>query len=82
MKRKKEKLKPVVVDFTKLKEIGWPFCRAETDRGESDGRYPKSFKLGSHLNSRRLWRVSDVLDFFEKHGIHVKEDWYNDNDAQ
>jgi hypothetical protein len=68
-------IKPLVVDWRGLKKIGWPFCRAETDRGEHDGRYPKSVKLGKHRNSRRMWRVVDVLAYFEAHGLKVTDDW-------
>jgi hypothetical protein len=68
-------IKPLVVDWKKLRQMGWPFCRAETDRGEHDGRYPKSFKLGGHHNARRMWRVVDVLAYFEKHGLKVTDDW-------
>ena len=73
-------IKPLVVDWRVLKRIGWPFCRAETDRGEDDGRYPKSFKLGTHRNSRRLWRVADVLAYFESHGLQVTKDWYSSDE--
>jgi predicted DNA-binding transcriptional regulator AlpA len=69
-------IKPLVVDWKILKKMGWPFCRAETDRGEKDGRYPKSFKLGSHRNSRRMWRVADILAYFESCGLKVTDDWY------
>ena len=67
--------RPLIVDWKGLKKVGWPFCRAETDRGEKDGRYPKSRKLGTHRNSRRVWRISDVLAYFEAHGLNVTEDW-------
>jgi hypothetical protein len=68
-------IKPLVADWKGIKRIGWPFCRAETDRGEKDGRYPQSFKLGNDRNSRRMWRVKDVLAYFESHGLKVTEDW-------
>jgi hypothetical protein len=73
-------IKPLVADWKALKRIGWPFCRAETDRGEKDGRYPRSFKLGSHRNSRRLWRVKDVLAYLESYGLEVTDDWYSSED--
>jgi hypothetical protein len=69
------RFKPVVVDWCGLKCMGWPFSRTETDRGEEEGRYPKSYKLGRHPNSRRVWRVKDVLEYFEAHGLRVTEDW-------
>ena len=68
-------IKPLVVDWKGLKKMGWPFCRAETDRGEKAKRYPKSFKLGIDRNSRRLWKVSDVLAWLKAHGIDVTDDW-------
>jgi hypothetical protein len=67
--------KPVVVDWDGLKQMGWPFCRTETVE-RNGGRYPQSFTLGNHFNARRLWRVAEVLAYFEKHGLRVTEDWY------
>jgi hypothetical protein len=87
MKAKKPKkvkrygFKPLVVDWNGLKAMGWPFCREETV-ARNCGRYPESITLGKHLNARRLWRVSDVLDYFERHGLKVRDDWYRSPDEE
>lgn len=66
---------PLVVDFLGLKAMGWPFSRVETiERG--DGRYPKPYKLGPHHNARVVFRVQEVLDWFESHGLPVTQDWH------
>ena len=71
------RFKPLVLDWNGLVRLGWPFCREETiNPKRNNGRYPQSFTLGTHLNARRLWRVKDVLDYFESYGIKVTEDWY------
>jgi hypothetical protein len=69
--------RPLIVDWRGLKKMGWPFCRAQTDRGEKDGRYPRSYKLGVDRNSRRVWLVAAVLAYFEAHGIPVTQDWHS-----
>ena len=38
-------------------------------------RFPRCVKLGSHRNSHPVWRVSDVLAYFEAHGLAVWQDW-------
>jgi hypothetical protein len=81
MTKKKRKIKnpgfrPVVVDWYGLRAMGWPFSRVETTQRNVDGRYPQFSKLGPHHNARVLWRVADVLAYFEAHGLPVTEDWY------
>ena len=39
-------------------------------------RFPPCFKLGAHRSSHPVWRVSEVLAYFEAHGLKVTEDWY------
>lgn len=79
-KSKRYDFKPVVVDWRGLKRMGWPFSRVETVE-RNNGRYPKFTKLGEHQNARLIWRVKDVLDYFERHGLRVTEDWYaSDNE--
>lgn len=38
--------------------------------------FPQSFKLGPFVNSPVVWRVSEVLAWFEDHGLRVTEDWH------
>jgi hypothetical protein len=38
-------------------------------------RFPQCFKLGHHRNSHPVWRVSEVLAYFEAHGLAVTQDW-------
>jgi hypothetical protein len=76
--------KPVVVDWNGLKRMGWPFSKTQTTdskRADKAG-YPKFKKLGTDRNSRLVWRVKDVLDYFERHGLRVTEDWYALDDEE
>lgn len=38
-------------------------------------RFPSSFKLTSHRNGHRVWRISEVLAYFEARGLKVTDDW-------
>jgi predicted DNA-binding transcriptional regulator AlpA len=38
-------------------------------------RFPRCFKLTSHRSGHPVWRVSEVLAYFEAHGLRVTEDW-------
>jgi hypothetical protein len=37
--------------------------------------FPRCFKLTSHHNGHPVWRVSELLAYFEAHGLKVTEDW-------
>lgn len=37
--------------------------------------FPQGVKLGPFRNSPFVWRVADVLGYFERHGLPVTEDW-------
>jgi hypothetical protein len=37
--------------------------------------FPSCAKLGYHRNAHPVWRVSDVLAYFEAHGLAVTRDW-------
>jgi hypothetical protein len=39
-------------------------------------QFPKCSKLGWHPNSPPVWKVTDVLTYFEAHGLRVSDDWY------
>ncbi len=72
--------RPLVVDWKGLRKLGWPPSRAHTwrmmyDPDYGDNRFPACRKLGSHRNSRPVWRVTEVLAYFEAHGLNVTEDW-------
>jgi hypothetical protein len=45
------------------------------DSAYADSAFPKCRKLGKHRNSHPVWRVADVLAYFESHGLEVTEDW-------
>jgi hypothetical protein len=38
-------------------------------------RFPVCVKLGPHHNSHPVWRVSELLAYFEAHGLAVTQDW-------
>jgi hypothetical protein len=40
-------------------------------------RFPGCFKLTGHRNGHPMWRVAEVLAYFEAHGLRVSQDWHN-----
>jgi hypothetical protein len=90
-------IKPLVVDWKGLVQMGWPYGRTHTWRLmkstievsrkvpgmkrrvvqeiPNPDPFPTCHKANSHFNSPPLWRVSDVLAYFEAHGLRVTEDW-------
>ena len=39
--------------------------------------FPQGAKLGWHKSSPYVWRVVDVLAYYERHGLQVTEDWHS-----
>ena len=39
--------------------------------------FPQSHKLVNHRNAHPMWRVAEVLAYFEAHGLPVSDDWQN-----
>jgi hypothetical protein len=37
--------------------------------------FPACHKLGPFVNSHPVWRVADVLAYFERQGLQVTADW-------
>jgi hypothetical protein len=73
-------VKPLIVGWRDLKLMGWPYSRTQTGRmmydpDYVDARFPAARKLGSHRNSHPVWLVSEVLAYFEDHGLSVTRDW-------
>ena len=73
-------IRPLIVDWKGLKRMGWCYARAHTwrlmfDPDYADNAFPACHKLGTHRNSHPVWRVSDVLAYFEARGLSVTEDW-------
>jgi predicted DNA-binding transcriptional regulator AlpA len=59
----------LIVDWKSLKALGWPYSRAHTWRMMESGDFPQSFKLGGHRNSHPVWKLKDILNHFEAHGL-------------
>ena len=38
-------------------------------------KFPTCFKLTVHCNGHPVWRVAEVLAYFEAHGLKVTDDW-------
>jgi hypothetical protein len=45
------------------------------DPDYADNRFPPCHKLGKHRNSPPVWRLLEVLAYFEAHGLKVADDW-------
>ena len=74
-------IRPLIVDWKGLKRMGWPYSRVHTWRLMFDpeyaaDRFPACRKLGKHPNAHVVWRVAEVLAYFEAHGLKVTEDWH------
>ena len=72
--------KPLVVDWRSLRRMGWPYSRTHTwrmmyDPAYGDDRFPPARKLGKHRSAHVVWRVAEVLAYFEAHGLRVTVDW-------
>ena len=39
--------------------------------------FPQCHKLVGHRNAHPMWRVREVLAYFEAHGLAVAQDWHN-----
>ena len=37
--------------------------------------FPQCYKLVNHRNAHPMWRVREVLAYFEAHGFAVSQDW-------
>jgi len=64
--------RPLVVNWKGLKSMGWPYSRTQTwrlmfDPAYVDNAFPACRKLGKHRNAHVVWRVSEVLSYFEAH---------------
>jgi hypothetical protein len=39
--------------------------------------FPQCYKLVNHRNAHPMWRLREVLAYFEAHGLAVSNDWQN-----
>lgn len=67
-------LKDRMVSWKELKAIGWPYSRQHTWRLMEAERFPQAHKLGSHRNSRVVWKLSDLLIHFNASGLQLNAD--------
>ena len=63
-----------LVDWKTLKAFGWPYSRAHTWRLMAAGRFPQSIKLTEHHNGHPVWRMKDILAYFERLGLILADD--------
>lgn len=59
----------LMVDWKTLKAFGWPYSRAHTWRMMDAGEFPKASKPGGFRNSHPIWRMKDILNYFESRGL-------------
>lgn len=70
---------PPYLTYEQLKQLmHWPYGRAQTDRLMYDEiyvgrRFPAPHRFGG-TRSLRLWRTSEVVDYYKRHGLPVPED--------
>jgi hypothetical protein len=55
----------MLVDWKRLKELGWPYCRPHTWRKIRAGSFAGPIKFGKHRGSRVAWRWRDIKGFFD-----------------
>lgn len=54
-----------LVSFADLKAIGWPYCRVQTKRMISAGRFPRCLKLGPGNHGHIVWYLDEVVTYLE-----------------
>jgi predicted DNA-binding transcriptional regulator AlpA len=56
-----------LVDHAGLRALGIRFCKYHiVQRMEPNGEFPRSFQLGRHRNSPRVWKLAEVLEWIEQ----------------
>jgi predicted DNA-binding transcriptional regulator AlpA len=68
-------VQPLIVDWKGLQAMGWPYSRQHTWRLMAANKSPKAHKLGVDLAAHPVWRVAEILAWFESCGLTVTEDW-------
>ena len=63
----------LILTWKELKQCGWPYCRTHTWRLMRAGKFPMCMKLFDDRNSHPVWSYQEVLDFFEKRGLEMKQ---------
>ena len=56
----------LLVSRKQLREIGVCLSFAHIDRLEKRGKFPRRIKLGTHRESRVVWRYPEVLGWIEE----------------
>ena len=56
----------LLVSRKQLRELGVCISFAHIDRLEKRGKFPRRIKLGTHRESRVVWRYKEVLDWIEE----------------
>ncbi len=56
----------ILVNRKQLRELGICLAYTHIDRLEKGGKFPRRIKLGSHRESRVVWRYDEVLAWIEE----------------
>lgn len=59
-------LERLLVNRKQLQDLGVCLSYAHIDRLEKRGLFPRRIKLGTHRESRVVWRYEDVLTWIEE----------------
>jgi predicted DNA-binding transcriptional regulator AlpA len=51
-----------LIDWKRLKELGWPYSRQHTWRLIDQGLFPKPIKFGRHRSCRVFWYLNQVAE--------------------
>jgi predicted DNA-binding transcriptional regulator AlpA len=62
-----------IVDWRGLKSFGWPYSRTHTWRMMEAGTFPRAFKLTDERNGHPVWKMKEVLAWFEKRGLVLND---------
>lgn len=71
---------PLYLNWKALKNLGWTYGRAHTDRlmydpEYEDRRFPEpTNKDQGVVRGHRLWYAPDVIDYFKRHGFKVPDE--------
>lgn len=66
-------VKRLLVSWSDLKKMGWPYSRTHTWRMMKNGKFPKCAKaLLGVRNSHPVWVYAEIVAHFQKMGLSIE----------
>lgn len=68
-------VKRLLVSWSDLKKMGWPYSRAHTWRMMKNGKFPQCSKLLLEIrNSHPVWKYSDIVAYLKSRGLTIDDE--------